>query len=350
MLGSWQGPLGCIGRFCVWSSDTSPGDGLSIITTNTNSRIVQNTTASVEITYKSPAFRTVNIANKGVGMVAAEPIRRGQRILAAKPAILVHRSLIDELADESQHKLLDLAIDHLSPEARRQEFMAQAGELGGHKVKDIMFTNSFQINLGGHDGQHFGNFPEVSRFNHDCRPNVAFYIDDKLTHHTHAIRDIKPGEELTISYLDSFRARDVRQQRAHASWGFACTCSQCSLSKDEADESDARLFSIYKVENLLADLGNRQVSPDMIEQLIELYQEERLHFKIADAYTLAALNYNILGMTEMARKYAQLSIEQGLIEHGPDAPDIEAMRLLLADARGHWTYNRRGSRSREALG
>lgn len=170
MLGSWQGPLGCIGRFCVWSSDTSPGDGLSIITTNTNSRIVQNTTASVEITYKSPAFRTVNIANKGVGMVAAEPIRRGQRILAAKPAILVHRSLIDELADESQHKLLDLAINHLSPEARRQEFMAQAGELGGHKVKDIMFTNSFQINLGGHDGQHFGNFPEVSRFNHDCRP------------------------------------------------------------------------------------------------------------------------------------------------------------------------------------
>lgn len=177
---------------------------------------------------------------------------------------------------------------------------------------------------------------------------MAFYIDDKLTHHTHAIRDIEPGEELTISYLDSFRAREVRQQRAHASWGFTCTCSQCSLSKDEADKSDARLFSIYKVENLLADLGNREVSPDMIEQLIELYQEERLHFKIADAYTLAALNYNILGMTEMARKYAQLSIEQGLIEHGPDAPDIEAMRLLLADARGHWTYNRRGSR--EALG
>ncbi|KAK6189334.1 hypothetical protein LQW54_013373 [Pestalotiopsis sp. IQ-011] len=211
-----------------------------------------------------------------------------------------------------------------------------------------MFTNSFQINLGGHDGQHFGNFPEVSRFNHDCRPNVAFYIDDKLTHHTHAIRDIEPGEELTISYLDSFRVREVRQQRAHASWGFACTCSQCSLSKNEADKSDARLFSIYKVENLLADLGNRQVSPDMIEQLIELYKEERLHFKVADAYTLAALNYNILGMTEMAQKYARLSIEQGLIEHGPDAPDIEAMRLLLANARGHWTYNRRGSR--EALG
>lgn len=170
MLESWQGPLGCIGRFCVWSSDTLPGDGLSIITTNTNSIIVQNTTTSVDSTYKSPAFRTVNIANKGIGMVASEPIRRGERILAAKPAILVHRSLIEELADESQHKLLDLAIYHLSPEARREEFMAQAGELGGHKVKDIMFTNSFQINLGGNDGQHFGNFPEVSRFNHDCRP------------------------------------------------------------------------------------------------------------------------------------------------------------------------------------
>ncbi|KAF3016754.1 SET domain-containing protein 5 [Neopestalotiopsis sp. 37M] len=228
---------------------------------------------------------------------------------------------------------------HLSEE-KREKFLAQAGELGGHRILDIMFTNSFQINLGGHDGQHFGNFPDVSRFNHDCRPNVAFYIDGNLTHHTHAIRDIEPGEELTISYLDSFRAREVRQQRAHASWGFACTCSQCSLSKDEADVSDARLYSIYEVENLLADLGNGKVTAEMIERLIDLYKQERLHFKIADAYTLAALNYNILGMAEMAQKYAQLSIDQGILEHGPEAPDIEAMRLLLANPQGHWTYNR----------
>ncbi|KAK9771139.1 hypothetical protein AB5N19_00367 [Seiridium cardinale] len=227
------------------------------------------------------------------------------------------------------------------PPAEQQQFLAQAGEFGGHKISDIMFTNSFQISVQGQDGQYFGNFPAVSRFNHDCRPNVAFYIDETLTHHTHAIRDIQPGEELTISYLDSFRAREVRQARAHASWGFACTCPQCSLPKEDADASDARLYSIYQVENKLADLSSKDVSPDMIEQLIDLYKRERLDFKMADAYTIAALNYNLFGMADEAKEYANLSIEQGLIEHGPGAPDIEAMRSLLADGKGHWTYNRR---------
>lgn len=171
--------------------------------------------------------------------------------------------------------------------------------------------------------------------------SVAFYIDDSLTHHTHAIRDIRQGEELTISYLDSFRAREVRQARSHSSWGFACKCWQCSLPKWEADESDARLYTLYKIENQLADLGNKDSTPEMIEQLIGLYNVERLHFKIADAYTIAALNYNIFGMVDMAKKYATLSIEQGLLEHGPEAPDIGAMRAILANAEEHWTYNRR---------
>lgn len=79
----------------------------------------------------------------------------------------------------------------------------------------------------------------------------------------------------------------------------------------------------------------------MVEQLINVYRRERLDFKIADAYTIAALNYNMFGMASMARRYANLSIEQGLLEHGPEAPDIEAMRLLLADAEKHWTFNKK---------
>jgi hypothetical protein len=164
----WQDSHGCIGRFCVWSSETPYGDGLSVVTTNANIRLVQNMTWT-DSTFTSPTFRTVQIANKGVGMIANKSIRRGERILAAKPAVLVHRSLIDELANASQQELLDIAMAYLSEE-KREKFLAQAGELGGHRIQDIMFTNSFQINLGGHDGQHFGNFPDVSRFNHDCRP------------------------------------------------------------------------------------------------------------------------------------------------------------------------------------
>lgn len=165
----WEGPHVCKSGYCVWSGGVFSGAGLSIVTTRLNSQRVQNVTAVSSDPYRSPHFDTFHIRHKGIGMVATQNIRRGERILAAKPAILVHRSLVDELDLEDQHYLLEEAVARL-PRLRQQQFLAQAGDLGGHRIKDIMFTNSFQINLGGQDGQHFGNYPEVSRFNHDCRP------------------------------------------------------------------------------------------------------------------------------------------------------------------------------------
>lgn len=133
----------------------------------------------------------------------------------------------------------------------------------------------------------------------------------------------------------------MRQARARASWGFSCGCSQCSLPEAEAEASDARLFSIYQVENQLTDLTNANISTSTIEELITLYKEERLDHKMADAYTLAALNYNTFGVEAKAKEYAKLSLEQGLLEHGHDSADMEAMGILAVKPRGHWTWNTR---------
>lgn len=118
---------------------------------------------------------------------------------------------------------------------------------------------------------------------------------------------------MTISYLDYFRAGSVRQARTCASWGFPCGCSQCVLLEAEAEASDARLFSIYQVENQVTNLKNANVSASTIEKVIALYKEERLDHKMADAYTLAALNYNTFGLEAKSKDYAKLSLEQGLL-------------------------------------
>lgn len=93
--------------------------------------------------------------------------------MAARPALMVHRLLIDDLEIPELTRLLDIAAGKL-PAPRRKAFMAQASELGGDQVADIMFTNSFQMNVdGGGDGgegHHFSSFPDISYFNHDCRP------------------------------------------------------------------------------------------------------------------------------------------------------------------------------------
>lgn len=85
----------------------------------------------------------------------------------------------------------------------------------------------------------------------------------------------------------------------------------------------------------------------MIEELIDLYKEERVHFKLAEAYTIAALNYNLFGLKEQTRKYAELAIEQGLLEHGPHASDVATMRGLVREPEAHWTYNRRPYNEKE---
>lgn len=70
-----------------------------------------------------------------------------------------------------------------------------------------------------------------------------------------------------------------------------------------------------------------------------LYRKERLDYKIAEAYTLAALNYNLFGKVDMAKKYALLAVEAGQLESGPDAADVQQMKIIANDPKSHWSWN-----------
>ncbi|KAI0489818.1 SET domain-containing protein [Xylaria cf. heliscus] len=336
----WSTSPDCFGQYCVYTNNDFFGKAISLITTAPNhARVAQITIPERASKSDYENARIVEIPGKGKGLVATRTIRRGERIMAARPALLVHRNVFRELQLEDVYYLMDMAIDNL-PKPRQESYLSQAGTMGGHRVTDILFTNSFQIALGDDDdGLHYGNFPEVSILNHDCRPNLAFFIGQNLTHYTHAVRDIRSGEELTISYLDALQVRSVRQERTRNSLGFSCSCPHCSLSKKESDASDSRLLTISRIESELSDFNSKASSPSMIEEYVTLYKQERLEFKIAGAYTLAALNYNLFGKADMAKKYARLSVEAGLLESGPDSADVQQMKILGDDPKSHWSWN-----------
>ncbi|KAI5925236.1 hypothetical protein F4810DRAFT_708622 [Camillea tinctor] len=334
----------CVDEYCVYSNAGLFGQGMAVVTNPQSQRLIeQSQNSTVHIGLGEPKFRVAQIPGKGNGLIANDTIRRGEPIIASKPALLVHQGVFGDLELEDIYQLLESAVDNL-PTARKASYLAQAGKMGGHRIVDILFTNSYQMNVGEHHHEafhHYGNFPAASLFNHDCRPNLAFYIDDNLTYHTHAIRDIKPGEELTVSYLDPFEPRSARQERTRHSLGFSCSCSQCSASQKEIDASDARLRSIKRIEAELGDFNSKLASPALIEKLVALYEKERLEFKISGAYTLAALNYNLFGQAEPAQKYAKLAVEAGRLENGPDALDVREMQDLCDDPKTHWTWDLR---------
>jgi hypothetical protein len=161
----------CLGEYCVYTDKGFGGQGISLITTELNYHRVREVQASEpapELIYEK--IRVESIPGKGKGLIATKTIHGGERLMAAKPALLVHRNAFMDLQPEDIYNLIDIAVDSLEP-SRRASYVAQAGTMGGHKNTDILFTNSFQLSIGNHDeGFHYGSFPEISFLNHDCRP------------------------------------------------------------------------------------------------------------------------------------------------------------------------------------
>ena len=89
------------------------------------------------------------------------------------------------------------------------------------------------------DSEMFGYalYPESSYFNHACRPNVSKLRVGRSMRFT-AERQIRGGEEMTISYLGDRRYKDVMERRAALrEWGFDCQCAYCheELAAMESD-------------------------------------------------------------------------------------------------------------------
>lgn len=344
---AWVGGKRCAGVFCLWANrDYAGGRGIVVITDPYNLEKVKQREVGLLALQAArdalppPSFEMRTIEGKGLGLVANKTLTRGDDLMAHAPVLLVHRTFVEQFPTSQKHPILDY-VPMMMPSATRRLFVRQKGHFGGHKITDILTTNSFQMDLGGDtDGHHYGNFPEVSRFNHDCRPNAVFRIGQDMVHRTTVIREVKPGEELTISYLDPLGQRAARMKRAKAAWGFECACSQCAASEAAAAASDARLSEIDALEKTLSDFSAK-VTLDMVDRYLGLFRTERLEAKMFGAYTTAALNCNLLGEEAMARDYALKAVEAGMLEDGPGAADVTAMRELAADPRKHFTWRRR---------
>lgn len=86
-------------------------------------------------------------------------------------------------------------------------------------------------------------FPHAARFNHGCNPNACFTWNEGVGKETiHAMRDIKEGEEITISYCDMMHDTPLRAWELKH-YGFVCDCPACS-----GDENDEGSFAYKSAE------------------------------------------------------------------------------------------------------
>ncbi|KLU82403.1 hypothetical protein MAPG_01475 [Magnaporthiopsis poae ATCC 64411] len=339
---SWDGPRACVGSYCVHSNAAL--GGIVLLTTEKNARRVMEVQpskpgASDSGSLQETPFVERALPGKGLGLAAKRHIRRGELVMVEAPAMLVQKRVLEDRSGRYIESL-DLAARSL-PAARRKAFMRQGragdGE-GGYQILDILLTNSFRLSLAGEGeaaGFHYGNYPNASRINHDCRPNLISRTDKSLVFRAYAARAITPGEELTISYIDQLAPVAERQAHTRAVWGFVCSCEHCRLPAAEASSSASRIKRLARLEEELGKFEKLDGRLDMAEELLRIYEVERLDSKLGGPYRLAALSYCMLGREDLARRYASLAAEALAMEQGEDTKDMEAIRALAQNPKGH---------------
>ncbi|KAH8671292.1 hypothetical protein BX600DRAFT_434411 [Xylariales sp. PMI_506] len=353
--------------YCVFSNPNfAGGRGITLLTTPAEALLMARTKAFTEPgLYKdvkelnaesSPKWRVEDVPGKGKGLIAAKNLEAGDHVMSVSAAIMVDNNAFTDLDHEQLLEMLANAIGSLNPKSSSiflnlsTHDHAESHEVAIYK---IILTNAFDISDGEilnkeeAEAEHFYTvFPEVSRMNHDCRPNSAYYFDyDTFTQNVFTVRPVSAGEEITITYLDPYMPKQGRTERLDLSWHFPCSCSLCTQHDYLSAASDARLAQIQELKRQLEDWGpTSQATPEMAEFLVSLYEQERLHTRMYEAYALAATEYNGAGEPWLAAKYARLAIQDGFIAARSKDDDSLGMKVLAEDPWSHWSWMLRNKR------
>ncbi|RXM36582.1 SET and MYND domain-containing protein 5 [Acipenser ruthenus] len=82
-------------------------------------------------------------------------------------------------------------------------------------------------------------YKDIEKGNHSCIPNAeASFPENNFLLHLTALSDIKPGEEICISYLDCCqrdRSRHSRHKILRENYLFVCSCPKCVSQAEELD-------------------------------------------------------------------------------------------------------------------
>lgn len=214
------------------------------------------------LTEALPRVEVRQSAGRGLGLFAVDHIPAFSRILE-------DHTLIGMVLGEDLPQLWDkyLALpqedretfDSLSPPAYqtgKEEALISKLRLRGYndsearemaRVSSRFQGNAFSAGMNGGEWTHGSLlYPTVARINHSCTPNVhSHFRASSGADFVYALRDIQPGEEIEISYLDLTMPRARRQHRA-TGWSFECRCPACSGTIGHDYESQLALVHPLK--------------------------------------------------------------------------------------------------------
>ncbi|RDX47166.1 SET domain-containing protein [Lentinus brumalis] len=196
-----------------------------------------------------PMHQVTPIGGTGLGLVATRDIAAGETIVRERPYIVQPAYIMGSGGAEDIYRTLEGFVSLMKPENRRGVYALRnsKGSALPTELAGIVDTNSQEAGpFPNYAAQYTGVARDISRANHSCNPNTHPAFDTPtLTYSLHALRPIRAGEEITITYLgNTLDQHHERQQELRELYGFTCTCKICRLTGPERRQSDMARFAL----------------------------------------------------------------------------------------------------------
>lgn len=243
------------------------------------------------------------------------------------------------------------------PRASQRQFLSLHNNFPGrYPFSGIVKTNALPCGSSSVVG---GVYPTACLINHSCIPNAHNSWNSREGHETiHAIRPIKSGTEITISY-DHGGPSGARQSFLKESFGFTCTCSGCTLAPSLLKASDNRRTQIQRLDEAIGDPFRMMSHPhESLQDCYSLLRVLEQEFDRDAGALVARLYYDAfqicIAHKDQARSsiFAERAYKARVICEGEDSPDTLRMKSLAfkpADHSSFGVYSNKWHTTRESI-
>jgi hypothetical protein len=278
------------------------------------------------------------IPGRGKGLVARFNIAPGKRVLCEKPLFTTPN--LSPLA--VMEKSLATKLKTLSRVEQRQFLSLHNNFPGKYPFSGIMKTNALPC---GPDFIIGGVYPTICLINHSCLPNAHnSWNSDAKCETIHAIRYIKSGEEITISY-DKGGPSAARRSHLKDAFGFVCSCTLCSQPSSDLHISDTRRLQIKNLDDAIGDSERVMNKPeDCLADCHLLLQVLEAEYKGGAGALMARLYYDAFqisithGDQARASVFAERSHRSRIICEGEDSPETRQIKALMDNPAMHRNF------------
>ena len=218
---------------------------------------------------------------RGFGMFATEKIQAGELIIKEEFIF----KLCQQYSNVKQ-KLDDIEanLSSLSTEKRKTFFeLSDCYQPNNPIALTIYQTNALPLGPGSISN---AIFPTIARINHSCLPNSHHHWNHREEKETvYAIKDIEKGEEILISYIDTYLDREMRKSKLKDYFNFICACQLCSISDPVAVKKSnvrRRLLKNLEIEFLSSEGKASDRLDEKVNLFLKISKEENIYTRSCD--------------------------------------------------------------------